>query len=159
MFHIGKKSTGKIYAPLTGKVVSLNQVPDEVFSGKILGDGAAVIPENGMVVSPVNGTVVNVPDTFHAYYIHSDDGLDILVHVGIDTVKLKGEGFENFVKTGDKVSVGDTLVKVDVNALSKNGYNMITPVVISNMDIINDVNAAEGPARAGQDCMITYTKK
>ena len=83
----------RITAPVTGKTVNLKDVPDEVFSKKILGDGVAVIPDNGKIVSPVNGEVVSVSDSLHAYTFKSDDGLNILVHIGLDTVKLKGEGF------------------------------------------------------------------
>ncbi len=120
----------KITAPATGKVVPLDKVPDEVFSQKILGDGMAVIPNDGNVVSPVDGEVVNVSESLHAYTIHSDDGLDILVHIGLDTVSLRGKGFVSYVKPGDKVKAGDKIAQVDLNILKENNLNSIIPVVL-----------------------------
>ena len=120
----------KITAPATGKVVPLDKVPDEVFSQKILGDGMAIIPNDGNVVSPVDGEVVNVSESLHAYTIHSDDGLDILVHIGLDTVSLRGKGFVSYVKPGDKVKAGDKIAQVDLNILKENNLNSIIPVVL-----------------------------
>lgn len=160
IFHKpGNKNAGKIYSPVTGTAVSLDEVPDEVFSGKVLGDGAAVIPEDGTVVSPVDGTVVNVPETHHAYYVSSDDGLEVLIHIGIDTVGLKGEGFENFVKSGQKVKAGDILVKADLDFIRKKGLNTIVPVIITNMDAVNSITPAVGAVHAGKDILINYLKK
>jgi len=119
-----------ITAPVTGKTVSLKDVPDEVFSEKILGDGVAVIPDNGRIVSPVNGEVVSVSDSLHAYTFKSDDGLNILVHIGLDTVKLKGKGFKALVKPGDKVKRGTPVAEVDLNVLKENGLSPITPVIV-----------------------------
>ena len=159
IFHKkNNKTAGKIYSPVTGTAVGLGKVPDEVFSAKILGDGAAVIPDNGTVVSPVNGTVTNVPDTHHAYYISSDDGLEILIHIGIDTVNLKGEGFENFVKGGQSVKAGDILVKADLDFIRQKGLNPIVPVVITSMDAVNGITPAGGAVRAGKDVLIDYNK-
>ena len=120
----------KINAPVTGKVIPLDKVPDEVFSQKILGDGMAVIPENGNVLSPVNGQVVSVSDSLHAYTLLSEDGLNILVHIGIDTVSLKGEGFKTFVKPGDKVKTGQLIAEVDLEILAKNNLSSVIPVVL-----------------------------
>lgn len=160
IFHKKKnKNTSEIYSPVTGTSVGLDKVPDEVFSAKILGDGAAVIPEDGTVVSPVDGTVTNVPDTHHAYYIRSDDGLEILIHIGIDTVGLKGEGFENFVKSGQSVKTGDILVKADLGFIRQKGLNPVVPVVITNMDSVNGITRTDGAVHAGKDVLITLSKK
>ena len=102
-----------VYAPLNGQAVALEQVPDEVFSEKVLGDGLGIIPSDGKVYSPVNGEISSVAETLHAYGFESDDGLEILVHVGLDTVALKGEGFKSYVNEGDKVCVGDLVAEVD----------------------------------------------
>ena len=158
IFHKKEKSCA-IYAPVSGKAVELSQVPDEVFSGKVLGDGAAVIPEDGTIVSPVDGTVATVPDTHHAYYVRSKDGLEILIHVRIDTVDLKGEGFQNFVKAGQNIKTGDILVKADLNLIREKGLNPIVPVVITNMDAVNRISATKGIMEAGKTTLITYERK
>jgi len=120
----------KIMSPATGKVVPIEKVPDEVFSGKVLGDGAAVIPTTGTVVSPVNGEVTSVAEGLHAYTIRSEDGLDILVHIGLDTVSLRGEGFKSKVNKGHKVKCGDIICEFDIELLKKRGLNPIIPVVV-----------------------------
>jgi PTS system, glucose subfamily, IIA component len=159
MFNFKSKNAGEIYATQNGMVVSLSEVPDEVFAGKILGDGVAIIPDDDMVLCPVEGTIVDVTETLHAYCIHSKDGLDILVHVGIDTVNLKGEGFESFVKVGDIVKTGDALVKADLRLIREKGYETYTPIIITNMDDIKDIKFNLGKATAGKSCAISYTKK
>ncbi len=124
------KNKIEINAPAAGKVIPLDKVPDEVFSQKILGDGMAVIPENGNVLSPVNGEVVSVSDSLHAYTLLSDDGLNILVHIGLDTVSLKGEGFKSYVNPGDKVKAGQLIAEFDLEVLEKNNLSSIIPVVL-----------------------------
>ena len=129
MKNLRKKSI-KIKAPLTGKIVPITEVPDPVFSEKVLGDGVAIIPDNGKIYSPVDGEISSVTDTMHAYAFHSDDGLDVLVHFGLETVNLKGEGFKSYVKDGDRVKAGDLVAEVDIELLKKKGINLITPVLI-----------------------------
>jgi len=98
-----------IVSPLKGQVISVEAVPDEVFSKKVLGDGCAILPENGNIYSPVDGVVTSVAETNHAYGFMSDDGMEILVHFGIETVSLKGEGFVPKVKVGDRVARGQVI--------------------------------------------------
>ena len=142
-----------------GKAVSLSEVPDEAFSEKMLGDGVAVIPEDNRVLSPVSGTVIDVTDTLHAYCIQTNDGLDILVHIGINTVELKGEGFKSFVKCGDTVKAGDLIAEADISFLKEKGYPVFTPVIITNMDAVKDVSFLTGDVQAAKSCVITYTTK
>ena len=94
-----------VLAPLTGQIITLEQVPDPVFSGKMLGDGIAIVPEEGKIYSPVNGIVTTVSTTLHAYGFSTTEGLDILVHVGLETVSLNGDGFKSYVKEGDAVAI------------------------------------------------------
>ena len=95
-----------ILSPLDGRVIPLEEVPDEVFAEKVLGDGAAVIPENGNIYSPIDGEIVAIPESLHAYGIRSDAGIEMIVHFGLETVNLKGEGFSPKVKVGDRVKAG-----------------------------------------------------
>ena len=106
MLNFLKGKQLEIAAPLTGKVIPVTEVPDPVFAEKVLGDGIAVDPTEGTVYSPVDGTIFQIAHTFHAMGIESDDGLEILVHLGIDTVKLEGKGFQSFVEVGQKVKKG-----------------------------------------------------
>lgn len=119
-----------VTAPISGKIIPITEVPDSVFSEKVLGDGIAIIPSDGKIYSPINGVVSSVAETLHAYGFTSDDGLDVLVHFGLETVNLKGEGFKSYVKDGDRVSVGDLVAEVDIELLKSKGINIITPVLI-----------------------------
>lgn len=121
-----------IASPLTGGVVPLAQVSDETFAKEIMGKGIAIRPTEGRVVSPVNGTVATLFKTKHAIGIVSEDGAEILIHIGIDTVKLDGKHFTAHVNDGDTIKVGDTLVEFDTDAIKAEGYDLITPVIITN---------------------------
>ena len=145
----------KVIAPLSGKVIALSEVPDEVFSQKVLGDGAAIIPEDGKIVSPVNGEVSTVSETLHAYGFTSDDGLEILVHVGIDSVALKGAGFTAHVKEGDKVKAGDLVAEVDLDVLKKNNIPTITPVLVCDGADELVMTATTGSVTAGKSVVLT----
>lgn len=127
-----KKMKEAIVSPMRGRVIPLENVPDSVFSDRILGDGCAIEPTDGAVYSPVNGTVTSIADSLHAYGFLSEDGQEVLVHVGIETVSLKGEGFVSHVKVGDRVRVGDRVADVDLSVLEKHGLSSITPVLICN---------------------------
>ncbi|WP_088103221.1 glucose-specific PTS transporter subunit IIBC [Halalkalibacter urbisdiaboli] len=119
--------------PLEGELLPLSQVPDQVFSTKMMGDGFAIEPTNGIVLSPVAGTIVNLFPTKHALGIETDNGKEILIHVGIDTVHLKGEGFESFVEQGDKVEQGQELLRFDLDFIKENAKATITPVIFTNL--------------------------
>ncbi|KON83414.1 PTS system glucose-specific transporter subunit IICBA [Rossellomorea marisflavi] len=123
----------RFVAPITGELKDITEVPDQVFSGKMMGDGFAILPEEGMIVSPVDGKIVNVFPTKHALGIESKGGREILIHVGIDTVKLQGEGFEALVKEGDQVEAGQPLLKVDLDFIKANAPSIITPIVFTNL--------------------------
>lgn len=132
-----------IKAPISGRAVSLKQVSDPTFSQEILGKGVAIIPEDGHVVSPVNGTVVTIFDTLHAIGLRADSGEEVLIHIGIDTVKLEGKHFTARAKSGDRVSVGTPLVDVDIEQVKEAGYDVITPVIISNSAEYGDIFVLE----------------
>lgn len=121
------------FAPLKGEVVPITEVPDEVFSDKMMGDGFAIIPEEGLIVAPVDGKIINLFPTKHALGILSDGGREILIHVGIGTVNLKGQGFETLVAENDRIVKGQPLLKVDLNYMKNNATSTITPIVFMNL--------------------------
>ena len=123
-----------IYAPLKGTLLPLEQVEDGVFSAKMLGDGIAIEPEEGIVTAPFDGQVTMVFDTKHAIGLMSEDGVEVLIHVGIDTVQLNGKYYDVKVSAGDQVKTGDLLAKFDMNKIKSEGYRTITPIIISNTD-------------------------
>ena len=155
MFDFFKKEHF-LAAVADGGVISISGVPDQVFSQKILGDGFAVIPENGDFCSPASGTVTDVTETLHAYCITSDDGLEILVHIGIDTVELKGKGFTPLVKAGDRIERGCALAHADLKQISAAGYNTTTVVVITNTEKMKSFSVLENPSVKAGDKALTY---
>lgn len=146
-----------VTAPASGRSVSLDKVPDTMFSDRILGDGFAIIPENGKILSPVDGEVMTVADSLHAYTFRSDDGLNILVHIGIDTVSLRGKGFKPLVKKGDRVKAGDPVAEVDLSVLKKNGLNPIIPVLLCDAPDNTRITAEEQPVIAGKTTLFCVT--
>jgi PTS system beta-glucosides-specific IIC component/PTS system sucrose-specific IIC component len=132
-----------ITSPMKGKLINLEEVPDKTFADKFLGDGVAIVPEDGLVTSPVDGEVLLVFETKHAVAVKSDSGLEILIHIGLDTVKLQGEGFTSFVKKGDRVKCGDKLMEVDLTVIEEQDKSTITPIVVTNMDKVASVSRVD----------------
>ncbi len=149
-----KKCMQTVQAPLNGRAVPLTEVPDEVFSQQVLGDGIAIIPEDGKLLSPVDGEVTTVAETLHAYGFTTADGLDVLVHVGLETVALKGQGFKSHVQPGDKVKKGDLIAEVDLEFLKAQGLNTITPVLICDGADGKQMDKTTGKVTAGKDTVI-----
>lgn len=139
MFNIFKKKEEYLAAPFTGEVSELQYVPDDAFAQKMLGDGFAITPEENVVKSPCAGEIVQIFSTGHAVGIKTKKGLEVLVHIGIDTVKLDGEGFEKLVKNGDKVEVGTPLIEVDLDFIKENAPSISTPVIITNMEKVKSM--------------------
>ncbi len=135
----GGQGNAAVKSPVNGRAVSLKEVSDPTFAEEILGKGVAIIPADGHVVSPINGTVVTIFDTLHAIGLKADDGTEVLIHIGLDTVKLGGKHFTARAKSGDRVSVGTPLVDVDIAKVKEEGYDVITPVIISNTFEYGDV--------------------
>lgn len=146
------KETIIIASPMTGTAAPLDTAPDEAFASKMMGDGAVVTPEEPIVMAPVDGTVSFIFDTKHAIGIHTDTGLDILIHIGIDTVKLKGQGFEVYVKQGQKVKKGDNLIKLDLNYLKKNAPSIVSPVMCTELNDTQTIKLLnQGKIHAGEE--------
>ncbi|GIN38860.1 MULTISPECIES: PTS sugar transporter subunit IIA [Heyndrickxia] len=131
-FFKKEKEELQIYAPINGEIISIEEVPDPVFNQKMMGEGVAVIPTEGSICSPVDGTILQVAPTKHAVGILAKDGSEILIHIGLETVALKGEGFQVAVTTGDKVSKGQRLIDVDWEYIKLHAKSIITPIVITN---------------------------
>lgn len=149
----------EIKAAADGEVIPVSDVPDEVFAGGALGEGVAVIVTDGMVYAPVDGEIFTVADTLHAYGIATEDGLELLVHIGINTVELGGEGFTAKVKVGDKVRTGQLLCEVDMNLMKEKDIKMHTPILMTNADECGEIELMpDKSAKAGKTTVITYLK-
>ncbi|UAS17122.1 glucose-specific PTS transporter subunit IIBC [Staphylococcus pseudintermedius] len=131
--HIDGSRSVTIVAPCDGEVIPLSEVPDQVFSGGMMGDGVGFIPRQSEIVAPFHGKVKALFPTKHAIGIESTDGVELLIHIGIDTVKLNGEGFESFVKVGDEMAEGQLLMKVDLEYLQQHAPSIVTPMIVTNL--------------------------
>ncbi|WP_294547055.1 PTS glucose transporter subunit IIA [uncultured Pseudoflavonifractor sp.] len=167
-WFLGKKKGGiqtpaeepgveRLGSPLAGTVIGIEQVSDKVFADKILGDGVAIIPAGGKVYSPADGTVESLLDSHHAVCILTTGGAELLIHVGRDTVSLNGKHFSAYVKEGDKVKRGQLLLTFEREALLAEGFDLATPVVVSNGDEFTMEKSQGGEVRPG-DTIITLTK-
>ncbi|ARK29472.1 PTS sugar transporter subunit IIA [Halalkalibacter krulwichiae] len=147
LFGLDKKEAAPIqpkeevlHAPLTGKTVAIEEVPDPTFAQKMMGDGFAIEPTEGKVVSPVSGEIMQVFPTKHAIGIKTEAELEILIHIGLETVGMNGEGFTAHIKEGDRVQVGDLLVDFDIDLVRERAASTITPIVITNMDLLDSID-------------------
>jgi PTS system glucose-specific IIA component len=148
-----------VYAPMTGTIVPLEQIPDPVFSERMLGDGLAILPSSGEVVAPFDGEVASLFPTGHAIGLASDSGVECLIHIGLDTVELNGAGFTVNVKQGDRVSKGQRLIHVDLALLTSAGKKTMTPVVITNSALWRPERFCEsGEIDAGGDILFHVAK-
>lgn len=148
-------TTPTVTAAVSGTYVPLAEIPDKVFSSGAMGDGFGIVPDNGEIVSPVEGQLIAVQKSGHAYGIRGDNGIEVLVHVGIDTVKMAGEGFEILVARGDHVKVGQPLAKVDLNAVEQAGFDSTTAVIVTNSKKLEGLKFTdvEGHVNAGDVVM------
>ena len=157
----GKKeeiNPNHVYAPLAGEAVAISEVPDPTFSSGAMGNGIAIKPTDGKVCSPVNGTVDMMFDTGHAVTLVSDNGIEILIHVGLETVGLEGKPFQVKVQNGQKVKKGDILMIADLVAIEAAGLPTITPVLICNTDDYTTFNTTTGKAVTNADVVIELGK-
>lgn len=129
-----KQDDKAVYSPLEGELIPMTEVPDETFASKALGDGVAVIPEKGCVYAPFDGEVEMVYDTGHAIGLVREDGMEVLIHVGINTVELGGKYYTAKVSNGQKIKKGDLLLEFDMDEIAKAGYSLVTPVIVTNSD-------------------------
>lgn len=131
-----------LHAPMKGKVVPLEEVPDPVFSQKVIGDGFAIIPSSGLVCSPCKGRLIQIFPTNHAIMIESSEGLELIIHLGIDTVELKGKGFKRLVEPDRIVGVGQPLVEMDLKYITNQNKPIISPVIITGTEQVSHMEVA-----------------
>lgn len=143
----------EIVSPMNGKVIPLTEVEDEVFSSGILGNGVAVLPEKGELYAPADGTVLTIAESKHSVAMVTDTGVELLMHVGMDTVKLNGKHYAVKVKNGDKVKKGQLLMKFDMDEIKKSGFDIITPIVVANSDKFSLKSAQYGEVKIGKELM------
>ena len=132
MFGFLKRKVREVKAPIDGQLIALEEVDDEVFSSRMAGDGVAILPVGDVFASPIDGVITKIFSTNHAYSVKSEQDLEVLVHIGLETVALKGEGFERLASEGDEVKVGDPIIKVDLNYIKEHAKDIITPILITD---------------------------
>ncbi|WP_024615753.1 PTS glucose transporter subunit IIA [Clostridium sp. Ade.TY] len=144
-------------APVSGKVIDLSEVPDPVFAQKMAGDGVGIDTTGDVIVAPCDGELSLVFKTKHAFAMTLDNGIELLVHIGIETVSLNGEGFEQLVEQGTKVKAGTPIIKIDRDFIKGKGLSLVTPVLITNPDSVKSIEAKTGvDAVAGETVIIEY---
>lgn len=143
MFFRKKVNELEIFKCAQGDIVPIENVPDSVFADKLLGDGIAINPSDGEIISPIDGQVVMIQDSLHAIGIQSEDGIEILIHVGLDTVELKGEGFVKKVNINDRVNKGQPIVCFDKEMIEEKGYNTITMMIVVNDERISKLEKGD----------------
>ena len=160
MFNFFKKNSKKeinLVAPITGKTLDLSKVPDKVFAEKLAGDGIGIEPIGDIIVAPADGELSLVFKTKHAFAITLNSGVELLIHIGIDTVSLNGEGFEQLVEAGTMVKAGTPIIKINKDFILSKGFSLITPVLITNMDLVKELKSnIHKDVVAGQDEVISF---
>lgn len=131
--NLFKKNQGvQIHSPVSGKIIPLEEVPDPVFAEKMMGEGIAIMPAESVLVAPFDGEIVQIPETKHAIGMRDKGGNEVLIHIGLETVELKGEGFTPKVQSGEQVTLGQPLIEIDLEYLRENAPHIITPIVVTN---------------------------
>lgn len=153
MFGFLKRKTREIKAPVDGEVVALSEVKDEVFSQGLAGDGVAIRPVSDTFCAPISGKVSRIFATNHAYSIKSDRDLEVLVHIGLDTVALGGKGFERLAEEGDEVEAGDAVIKADLSFLGEHAKDTITPIIITEESDVKNIEKKLRIAKSGDVIM------
>ena len=148
----------KFVAPVKGKTLPLSEVPDPVFAQGMVGAGLAIMPEDDVIVAPVDGELTLVMDTKHAFAMTLDNGIELLVHIGLETVTLNGEGFEQLAQAGTKVKAGTPIIKVDRAFIKSKGLPLITPILITNPENAKSITPVENiDTVAGETIILEYT--
>lgn len=149
----------EILSPMTGRIIPLEEVDDKGFSEKNLGDGIAIELTDGKVIAPFDGEITSTYKANHCLVIRSEDGIELLIHIGLDTIKLKGEGFTQHVGLMDKVNKGDLILEVDLNFLQKKQKSLVSPIVITNMGKIESLEKSQGDVQKGKSKIMAVLMK
>ena len=153
MFGFLKRKVREVKAPVDGKIVAIESVNDEVFSKKLVGDGVAILPVSNIFTAPIDGTVTKIFSTNHAYSIKSEKDLEVMIHIGLDTVELNGAGFERLAQEGDVVACGDAIIKVDFEVLREQGKDIVTPIIISDESDVKSIEKKLNIVKSGDVIM------
>ena len=145
----------EVVSPIKGEVLNLSDIEDAAFSSGVLGQGVAIIPSDGKVVAPVDGVVTTLFPSLHAIGILSDEGVEVLIHIGLNTVQLEGRGFNACIKQGDRITKGQTILKFDIDVIKEAGYSVVTPIVVTNSSQFLDVVQTESKNIELEDNLIT----
>jgi len=153
MFGFLKRKVRDVYAPVDGQVVALESVDDEVFSQKMVGDGVAIMPVTNNFTAPIEGIVTKIFSTNHAYSIKSDKDLEVMVHIGLETVALDGKGFTRVANEGDSVKVGDVIIEADLAYIKEHAKDIITPIIITDESDVNEIEKKYTIVKEGDKIM------
>ncbi|CAA6815016.1 MAG: PTS system, glucose-specific IIA component [uncultured Sulfurovum sp.] len=140
MFGFLKRKVRDVYAPVDGNIVKLESVNDDVFSTKMVGDGVAIIPITGHFTAPIDGVVSKIFSTNHAYSIKSDKDLEIMVHIGLETVSLDGKGFTRIAQEGENVKAGDVIIEADLSYIQTHAKDIITPIIVTDASDVKEID-------------------
>ncbi len=153
MFGFLKRKVREVKAPADGQIVAIESVNDKVFSQKLVGDGVAIVPVSNVFTAPIDGTITKIFSTNHAYSIRSSKDLEVMVHIGLDTVDLNGAGFERLAKEGDEVKAGDEIIRVDLDALREHAKDIVTPIIISDESDVKSIEKNLNIVKSGDIIM------
>ena len=153
MFGFLKRKVRDVYAPVDGQVVALESVDDEVFSQKMVGDGVAIMPVSNAFTAPIDGVVTKIFSTNHAYSIKSNKDLEVMVHIGLETVALDGKGFTRVANEGDSVKVGDVIIEADLAYIKEHAKDIITPIIITDESDVKEIEKKYTIVKEGDKIM------
>ncbi len=149
MFGFLKRKPREIKAPIDGMLIPIEEIDDEVFSAKMAGDGLAIIPIGDTFAAPIDGIITKIFSTNHAFIIKNKQDLEVLVHIGLETVALKGEGFERLAQEGEKVKAGDPIIKVDLDYIKANAKDIVTPILLTGESKFDEIDKNDNVVKSG----------
>lgn len=149
MFGFLKRKPREIKAPIDGMLIPIEEIDDEVFSAKMAGDGIAIMPVGDTFAAPIDGVITKIFSTNHAFSIKNKQDLEVLVHIGLETVALKGEGFERLAQEGDEVKAGDPIIKVDLDYIKANAKDIVTPILVTDESKFDEIDKNDNVVKSG----------